>query len=283
MSEYRTIDINEYVRTGEGGTAVSYKHKSRNTLAKLYNPGFEADSARAEFLTARAVFELGISTPEPICLVTDGERFGAEYEFIPGKRSFARIISEEPDRLEEISLTFAREARKLHETKADTTRLRSYKDRIRQFYLEKDMVPEEYKRRALFFLESVPDTPYCVHGDLQIGNIITNGAHIWWIDVGEFAYGEPEWDLSLMWTMCHNMRRAMAEHLFHVTLETLTAHWNAFLPAYLGTSDPEVHAQFVKRLLPYYASKAPHMLDMAEHRRLPEEAVQNLINLLPQQ
>ncbi len=141
MSEYRTIDINEYVRTGEGGTAVSYKHKSRNTLAKLYNPGFEADSARAEFLTARAVFELGISTPEPICLVTDGERFGAEYEFIPGKRSFARIISEEPDRLEEISLTFAREARKLHETKADTTRLRSYKDRIRQFYLEKDMVP----------------------------------------------------------------------------------------------------------------------------------------------
>lgn len=196
MSEYRTIDINEYVRTGEGGTAVSYKHKSRNTLAKLYNPGFEADSARAEFLTARAVFELGISTPEPICLVTDGERFGAEYEFIPGKRSFARIISEEPDRLEEISLTFAREARKLHETKADTTRLRSCKDRIRQFYLEKDMVPEEYKRRALFFLESVLDTPYCVHGDLHIGNIITNGAHIWWIDVGEFAYGEPEWDLT---------------------------------------------------------------------------------------
>ena len=107
MQTYETIDLNEYVQTGEGGTAISYTHKSRNTLAKLYNPGFEADRARAEFLTARIVYELGVQTPEPYRLVTDGERFGAEYELIPGKRSFARIISEEPARLQEISLDFA--------------------------------------------------------------------------------------------------------------------------------------------------------------------------------
>ena len=100
MNSYETINLNEYVRTGEGGTAVSYTHKTRNTLAKLYNPGFEADRAAAEFLTARTVFEMGISTPKPYRLVTDGERFGAEYELIRDKRSFARIISEEPERLD---------------------------------------------------------------------------------------------------------------------------------------------------------------------------------------
>ena len=47
----------------EGGTAISYTHKIRNTLAKLNKPGFEADRDRAEFLTARTVFELGIPTP----------------------------------------------------------------------------------------------------------------------------------------------------------------------------------------------------------------------------
>lgn len=54
MNTYETIDLNEYVRTGEGGTAITYTDKSRNTLAKLYNPGFEADRAVADFLTARS-------------------------------------------------------------------------------------------------------------------------------------------------------------------------------------------------------------------------------------
>ena len=281
MSEYSTIELSEYIRSGEGGTAVSYKHKSRPALAKLYNPGFEADRAREEFLTARTVFQIGISTPEPIRLVTDGERYGAEYELIPGKRSFTRIISEEPDRLEEISLAFAREARKLHETKADTTRLRSYKERIRQFYLEKDLVPEEFKQRVLSFLETVPDAPTCVHGDLQIGNIITDGSRTLWIDVGEFAYGLPEWDLSLMWTICNNMDKARADYLFHLTPETLTAHWNIFLPAYLGTSDPQALGLFTKRLLPFYAAKVPYVFDMAEHAQLPPAAFQKFITLLP--
>ena len=54
--EYEHINLNDYTRTGEGGTAVSYTHKTRLTMVKLYNPGFEADRARDEFLTARTVF-----------------------------------------------------------------------------------------------------------------------------------------------------------------------------------------------------------------------------------
>lgn len=45
--EYELINLNDYTRTGEGGTAVSYTHR-----------------AREEFLTARTVFDLGIPTPE---------------------------------------------------------------------------------------------------------------------------------------------------------------------------------------------------------------------------
>jgi len=281
MPTYETIRLDDYVRTGEGGTAVSYKHKTRPTLAKLYNPGFEADRAEAEFLTACIVFEMGIPTPEPLRLVTDGERFGAEYEFIRGKRSFTRIISEEPERLEEISLAFSRQARQLHAKEADTTRLHSYKKTIRRFYTEKDLVPPEYRQRVLRFLETVPETPACLHGDLQIGNIITDGQRTLWIDVGEFAYGVPEWDLSLMWTICHNMDKARTDYLFHLTPETLTAHWDIFFPAYLGTSDPQVLGESTKRLLPFYAVKVPYVFDMAYHAPLSEFAVQKLIQLLP--
>lgn len=280
MQNYETIDLKDYVRTGEGGTAVSYRHKTRSALAKLFNPGFEADRAEAEFLTSRAVYEMGIPTPEPFRLVTDGERFGAEYELIPDKRSFARILSQEPERLQEISLSFAREAVKLHSTKADTTRIRSYRQVMQRFFQEKDMVPEEYKERALRFLESVPETQTCVHGDLQIGNIITDGKRTLWIDVGEFGYGAPEWDLGLMWTICNQMDAERADDLFHVTPETLSAHWKIFLAAYLGTTDPQEIGAYTKHILPFYAVKIPYIYDMAYHRPLPEVAFQKISSLL---
>lgn len=282
MDAYQEIELDDYVRSGEGETAVSYTHKTRNSLAKLYNPGFEAERARAEFLTARTVFEMGIPTPEPYRIVTDGERYGAEYELVKDKRSFTRIISEEPARLEEISRTFALWARKLHSTPADTTRLRSYKKVLTRFYEEKAVVPEAYKQRSLSFLETVPDTPNCLHGDLQIGNIITDGNRTLWIDVGEFGYGAPEWDLSLMWIMSQRMDKARTYELFHITSEQLKAHWNCFLPAYLGTSDPQTLGAFTKSLLPYYATKVPYVYDMAFHKPLPEKSFQLIEQMLGQ-
>ena len=274
--EIQRINLDDYIQTGEGGTALTYTHKDGLSLAKLYNPGFEADRAKAEFLTARAVFELGIPSPEPFRLITDGQRSGAEYELIKNKRSYTRIISQEPERLEEISLKFARMAKELHAKQADTTRLQSYKQRIANFYHEKDMVPEDYKQRVLQFLDTVPDTPRCLHGDLHIGNIITDGQRDLWIDLGEFAYGVPEWDLALLWTMCHNMPGDRVEHIFHITHDTMMAHWDIFFPAYLGTSDPQAIHQATQHLLPYYAAKVPYIFHMVFNRPMPDAALQNI-------
>ena len=288
MNEVERINLDDYIQTGEGGTAVAYTHKDGKSLAKLYKPGFEADRAKAEFLTARTVYELGIPTPEPFRLVTDGERMGGEYELIKDKRSFARIISQEPERLEEISVTFANMAKKLHATKAErlrvgeqssgiTTRLESMKERVRRFYVEKDMVPEDYKQKALNFIDQVPEATTCVHGDLQIGNIITDGERTLWIDVGEFGYGVPEWDLGMLWTMAYRMDSQRCEFLFHITHDTFLAHWNVFFPAYLGTTDPQRIEEATRRLIPFASAKIPYMYDMASHARLPEMAFQNLI------
>lgn len=274
--DIQRINLDDYIQTGEGGTALTYTHKDGLSLAKLYNPGFEADRAKAEFLTARAVFELGIPSPEPFRLITDGQRSGAEYELIKNKRSYTRIISQEPERLEEISLKFARMAKELHAKQADTTRLQSYKQRIANFYHEKNMVPEDYKQRVLQFLDTVPDTPRCLHGDLHIGNIITDGQRDLWIDLGEFAYGVPEWDLALLWTMCHNMPGDRVEHIFHITHDTMMAHWDIFFPAYLGTNDPQAIHEATQRLLPYYAAKVPYIFHMVFNRPMPDAALQNI-------
>ena len=277
MNTYETIDLNEYVQTGEGGTALTYTHETRPTMAKLFNPGNEAELAEKEFLTARAVFEMGIPTPEPLRLVTDGQRRGVEYELIRNKRSFTRIISQEPERLEEISLAFARMARELHTKKADTSRFTSIKETLRRFYQEKgDRVTDEYKERALNFIDKSPDADTCLHGDLHIGNVITDERRNLWIDLGQFCYGEPEWDLGWMWTICNRMDGKRTDFILHVTPETLKAHWNIFLAAYLGTDDKAAIADYTRRLMAYYAVRLPYRVDLQVQGRLPEEALQQL-------
>lgn len=279
MNNCKKIDINEWTQVGEGGTAQAYTDKSGTRLAKLYNVSFEAERAKEEFFTARTIFELGIPTPEPYCLITDGVRTGAEYELIKNKRSFTRIIADDPKRLKEITLTFAEMAKALHATKADTSRLHSYKQRVMQFYEEKKMVPEDYKQKAMRFLETVPDSPFCLHGDLHIGNIITDGERNLWIDVGEFAYGAPEWDLCLMWNITHNMDAKRTDYLFHLTKEAMLEHWNIFLPAYLGTSDPERISEATQRILCFSATKVPYVYNMVYSKSLPDDSFQKLIRM----
>ena len=281
-NDFQKIDLNDYIQTGEGGTALAYTHRNGKSLAKLYNPDFDANTIKNEFWASRTAFELGISTPEPFRLITDGKRFGGEYELIEGKRSFSRIISQEPERLEEISLEFARMARELHATKADTSRLKSYKQMITQFYSDEDFVPKDYRNRILKFLDKVPDTETCLHGDLQIGNAITDGKRTFWIDLGGFGYGAPEWDLALMWNLAHMPDADKLDFLFHLPSETMKNHWNIFFSAYLGTNDKLQIEEATRRLPLFAAAKIPYMFGIAFHKNVPEEFFALLTQMLDQ-
>ena len=280
MLSFETIDLEEYTPSGEGGTAITYKHKSGNSLAKLYNPGFEGDTAVGEFKVAQAVYDLGVPTPRPYRLVTDGTRVGAEYEFIAGKRSFARVLSEEPQRLQEIAEAFASAGKKLHATPADTARIPAIRDVMRSYYLSGDTVTPEYKQRALAFLDKIEEPSTCVHGDFHIGNIITDGKRALWIDVGQFGYGAPEWDLGWFWTMTHNLGEKRADFLLHLSQDTLASFWNAFLPAYLGTADPSAIGEYTKKILAYYAVRVPFMFNLVNREKFPEQGCQALVKLI---
>lgn len=280
MQNYKTIDINEYTPSGEGGTALTYKHNRRNTLVKLYHPGFDADMAVNEFKVAEVVYDMGVPTPKPYCLVTDGARIGAEYEFVAGKRSFARILSEEPQRLREIAGAFALAGRKLHATQADTGRLPAIRDVMRSYYLNTDAVTPEYKQRALAFLDKIQEPSTCVHGDFHIGNIITDGKRSLWIDIGQFGYGAPEWDLGWLWTMTHNLGDKKADFLLHLSQASLVSFWDAFLPAYLETADPAVIGNYTRKILAYYAVRVPFMFNLMNKDKFPEEGCKSLVKFI---
>ena len=258
--EFERIDLDDYIQTGEGGTALTYNHKDGKTLAKLFLPSMAADNAIREFRTSLVVYESGLPTPKPIRLITDGTRFGAEYELVKNKRSFTRIISQEPEQLVPLSERFAVLAKQIHQTPADTMRLPDMRELVRKVVDQFQNLPDAYKARIYRFLDTVPSTPTCLHGDLHIGNIITDGERDLWIDMGDFAYGVPEWDLCLMYHATNFISAQRAESIFHLDQATLRAHWAAFAHAYYGTDSEEALEAEARKLQPFAAAKMAFLL-----------------------
>ena len=283
MNTYETIDLNDYVQTGEGGTALTYNHKDGKTLAKLFMPSVTADNAIREFRTGQVVYDLGLPTPKPIRLITDGTRFGAEYELIQHKRSYTRIISQEPDQLVPLSERFAMLAKQIHQTPADTQRLPDMKDLVMQWIDKISNLSDDLRARIHRFMDTVPSTPTCLHGDLHIGNIITDGSRDLWIDVGDFAYGVPEWDLGMMYFAANFMSEERCDNIFHLNNATLRAHWTAFAKAYYGTDSQEVLDAEVQKLQPFIFVKMAFLVSkLCDGKRpLSEMIIQYLEKALP--
>ena len=283
MSDVQKINLEDYFQTGEGGTALTYNHKNGKTLAKLFMPSVAADNAMREFRINQVVYESGLPTPKPIRLITDGTRFGAEYELISPKRSFTRIISQEPDKLVPLSERFAVLAKQIHQTPADTERLPDMKELVMQWIDKISNLPDDIRARISRFMDTVPSTPTCLHGDLHIGNIITDGQRDLWIDVGDFAYGVPEWDLGMMYYSANFLSAERADNIFHLDTDTLKAHWTAFAKAYYGTDSQEVLDAEVKKLQPFIFVKMAFLVSkLCDGKRpLNEMIIQYLDKALP--
>lgn len=255
MSQYQKINLDDYFQSGEGGQALTFTRKDGRAVAKMFQHGLGSETVEREFRISKAVYESGIPCPKPIRLVTDGQHFGGEYELIANKRSFTRIISQEPGQLEPLTLKFARLGRQLHSKPANTGVFPDMKEVIRP-WIEKSMcISEPLRGRLLATLEGIPSSKTCLHGDFHIGNIITDGKKDYWIDLGDFAYGVPEWDLSMNFYLACYMSPEYMDNLFHLDPATLRNHWNLLVKAYYGIQTEEEQRSCEKNLLKYTALK----------------------------
>ena len=165
------IDLNEYVRTGEGANGASYNHKTDpSIMMKLYFRNFEA--AKLELELAQKVYRMGIPTPEPGDLVTDGNQVGIRFRRIDGKKSYSRACGDNPEKAPEYGKEFAQLCKKLHSIHVDTTQFESVKDRLYTMLANNPDFTAEQKQKLHDFIAAAPEADTAIHGDLQFGNAI---------------------------------------------------------------------------------------------------------------
>lgn len=239
--------MNLYRQSGEGANGASYDClDDTSVMVKLYNPSYDTSTIVLEQEVARKVYDLGIASPEPGKLVTDGERIGIKFRRIVGKRSFSRALADEPQRVEEYAREFARASKKLHATECPSG---TFPDAKQQFLdlLEADKIySAAEKEKVAAFIKSLPDYKTVLHGDMHIGNLLTtlpkdaplSTAHnLYWIDLGYFSRGFSLIDLGMLQNICLFADEEFRFHDMHVHGDLTAELWKYFLDEYFFAPD----------------------------------------------
>jgi uncharacterized protein (TIGR02172 family) len=232
------VDMADYRRAGEGANGVSYDHRrDPDVMLKMYRPGM-VQQPLDEMRIARKVFEAGIPTPEPGEFVTDGTRYGIRFRRIRGKVSYARAVADHPEEVVRYAEEFAAMCRTLHATHVDTAAFECVKDRYARQLAENPFFTTAEKDRLLRFIQDAPDTDTAIHGDLQFGNVIFAGDERYFIDLGDFCYGCPLFDIGMVYSTAYLSDPGFVREAFHMEPALAVRFWEAFAPAYFGQDRP---------------------------------------------
>ena len=139
---------------------------------------------------------LGVKTPQVYDFVTDGKRFGYTAQKIAGKKSFSRLVADNPGETDRYARLYAQEALAFHATPCDTSAFPSMHKEMADIIAESRLLSDDAKQEALAILADIPDPHTCLHGVFTTGNLITDGKDSYWIDMGWFSYGNPLFDLT---------------------------------------------------------------------------------------
>lgn len=260
--------MSDYVLSGGGANGESFDCISEpDVMMKLYFPG-KIQQPLDEMNLARKVYEMGIPTPEPgEYVVTEDGRYGIRFHRILGKKSFSRATGDEPERVAEFAGQFAEMCLKLHQVHVDTTQFENVKDRYYRLLEANPFFTKAEKDTLGKFIADTPDEDTAVHGDLQYSNAIFVGDKRYFIDLGDFCYGNHLFDVGMVYLCCCLSDEAFIQETFHMPKPLAIRFWEEFARVYFGTDRPleDINAQIMP-----YASLKTLIVERDTGRPMPE-------------
>jgi len=217
----------------------SYNHKDNPEIMLKVYPVEWKKLALKEYGCAVKAFSLGVPTPEPkdLIILPDG-RLGVVFQRIQDKKSFAKAIGEDPSRTEELAARFAAMCKTLHSTRVNKEEVASTKEFFAGVFENGKYLTSAQKDKVFRFIADAPEADTAIHGDLHFGNAIFRGDESWFIDIGEFGYGNPLFDLGIFMSVTSYTSEEMMRKLYHMDRNTAVRFWNAFLGDYFGADRP---------------------------------------------
>ena len=265
------IDLKDYERSGEGFTAESYNHINGKTMVKMFFDYIPSEIPEKEIIFSQAVLDMGFTTPRPLRMVTDGKRVGNEYERIAPKKSFSRAIADNPEELEKYAVRFALLCKQLHETPCRKDIFPPVADFYRGVVRGSKDFSEIEKQKIMAFIDSVPEAGTCCHGDLHTGNVITSKGTDYWIDLSEFSWGNPLFDLGVLYMAAKINTEQINQDYFHLTNAQMRQIWSIFKHEYFGAKTAEAENAVNEKVAPFAALKMLFFCTQNHNMKAPQK------------
>ena len=242
MNDYKTIDKQQWTclnKEGDAGSGLIYINSEEpDVILKTSRRAEEAsrDNIVKEFYTAKAVYDLGISTPKMVEIVKIDQQFGIKSQYFKKKVSFARLAGENPGSIDSLAARMAELGHQLHATEAlGSEWLPSMKEWMLQAVTSTLMIDGKSKEAMVAFVEGLEDAPTLLHGKFNFTNLIVEDGTPYWIDLDRAAHGLPMFDLGHFYLYCHYFaKQERVNNIAHMSEEQILQFWNRFAFHYNG-------------------------------------------------
>jgi len=236
---YRIVSVEGCAVIGEGANGKIYRIDQDNVV-KVYKNADALADIQHEREVARLALVLGVPTAISYDVVRVGDSYGSVFELL-NARSFARILAEEPERMEWCVKEYVELLKKVHSITVPEGKLPSIKDDALTGILRMvDSLPEGYGEKLVRMVEEIPESSRMVHGDYHTKNIVLAGDEVLLIDMDTLSVGHPIFELSQM----YNSYVGFSEYNPEIVRSfqgydapIAREFWRRSLRAYLGTED----------------------------------------------
>lgn len=88
-----------------------------------------------------------------------------------------------------------------------------------------------------------------------MGNVITNGTENLFIDMSDFGWGSPWFDIGMLYIITKLSEEEMTQKYYHVDRKAMDAFWAVFVREYFGATTPEQIAEVEEKASAFAALK----------------------------
>ena len=235
---YRVVSVEGCEEIGRGANGTIYRIDKDNVV-KVYNNADALEDIRHEREVARLALVLGIPTAISYDVVKVGDSYGSVFELL-NARSFSKIISREPEKLDWCVKEYVEMLRKIHSTLVPAGKLPDMKETVLGWArFMREYLPEEAGKKLLALVEAVPHDDHMLHGDYHTKNLELQNDEVLLIDMDTLAVGHPIFELGSIFNAYRGyfeMDHEAVKKFQGFDYDTAWSFWRKFLAAYLETN-----------------------------------------------
>ena len=238
---YRVVSIEGCEEIGRGANGTIYRIDQDNVV-KVYNNADALAEIRHEREVAKLALILGIPTAISYDVVKVGDSYGSVFELL-NARSFSKILSTEPDKMDWCVQEYVGMLKKIHGTIVPAGKLPDMKETVRGWAeFMRDYLPAESADKLVSLVDAVPHDDHMIHGDYHTKNLELQNDEVLLIDMDTLSVGHPIFELASIFNAFvgfSELNHEVIRKFQGFDYDTAQIFWHKFLASYLETDDRE--------------------------------------------